>query len=419
MKQKNLLKNLFLPILFLAVCTNLNAATGNMTIGGTSVPDLSINATGTGWTWNATTETLDLTSVYTGKSIEINCQSTDVINLVYDGNITVSNATADGIYCNGSLTIGGSNGILTFAYTGEDYMYSGLTTMQSLTINSGDINIESSSSHSEFHASAVYARGGFIITGTANVTSTATGDKAHGLYTEWGNSEISTTGTLTVNATGNGYALYIGNSYFLTISNGTINLSNEDTPENMIRSNHTHGLFDMTGGIISYNGGTPPTISSLLPAWGVLAGGTEITISGSNLSDVQQVKFGGKVSPSFSTDDNKITATTPPSTVSEKVSIFIETAEGASILADAFEYTDSPATAISDALITNMQVYPNPTADKIYIHTDNGNIPQVKIFNLQGSLLQQTQATQIDLSNYANGTYLIEINNTIKKIIKK
>ncbi len=58
MKQKNLLKNLFLPILFLAVCTNLNAATGNMTIGGTSVPDLRINATGTGWTWNATTETL-------------------------------------------------------------------------------------------------------------------------------------------------------------------------------------------------------------------------------------------------------------------------------------------------------------------------------------------------------------------------
>ncbi len=32
----------------------------------------------------------------------------------------------------------------------------------------------------------------------------------------------------------------------------------------------------------------------LLPAWEVLAGGTEITISGSNLSDVQQVKFGGR-----------------------------------------------------------------------------------------------------------------------------
>ena len=339
MKQKNLLKNLFLPILFLAVCTNLNAATGNMTIGGTSVPDLSINATGTGWTWNATTETLDLTSVYTGKSIEINCQSTDVINLVYDGNITVSNATADGIYCNGSLTIGGSNGILTFAYTGEDYMYSGLTTMQSLTINSGDINIESSSSHPDFGASAVYAVGGFNITGTANVTSTATGDNAHGLYTEAGNSEISTTGTVTVNATGDKYALHIENSYFLTISNGTINLSNEDTPENMIWSNRVHGFFDMTGGTVTYNGGTPPTLSSLSPTSGTH--NTEVILSGNSLTGVTNVFVNRKTTKSFTVNsDSQLTFTTPAGEAGT-ANVVVQTSGGAACMANSYTYTNT------------------------------------------------------------------------------
>lgn len=332
--RTKLLKKLLLPLLFMAVCIHANAATGTMTIGNTTVPDLTKNASGIGWTWDAPTATLNLISSYnnryTGEAIAINCESTDEINLVYTGNISISNSNGvdeDGIYCAGSLTIDGSGGTLSFTYTGENNMYNAIASMGLLTISSGDVYAECAAlGSSSSVACAVYASFGFNITGTANVTSNVTSAYSNGLFAT-NYSEISTTGTVTANATGEGYAIYIANGYNLTISNGTIDLSNADTPENMIFIQDYYKRFTMTGGTVTYNGGTPPTFSSLSPASGTY--NTEVVLSGDNLTGTTNVFVNGKESKSFTvSSDSQVTFTTPASEAGF-ASVLVETSGGA------------------------------------------------------------------------------------------
>jgi len=314
--------------------------TGNMTIGGTSVSDLTADASGTGWNWDAFSATLSLTSTYTGEAIAINCQNTDEIKLVYTGDISIISATVDAIYCEGLLTIGGSDGTLSFAYTGEDFMYSAITSMQLLTINSGDVYAECTAlGNSNYNAASVYAQAGFAITGSANITTNVTSAYSHGFFTGAFNSEISTTGTVTANATGEGYAICIGNNYKLTVSNGTVNLSNNDTPGNYVYSRRQNGNFDMTGGIVRYNGGTPPTLTSLTPSSGTH--NINATFSGSNLAGTTNVFVNGKTTSSFTADnDNQVTFTTPASAAGT-ANVVIETSGGATYLTNSFTYTNT------------------------------------------------------------------------------
>ncbi|MDR1704060.1 MAG: hypothetical protein LBS19_05185, partial [Clostridiales bacterium] len=88
---------------------------GTMTIDGALVSNLANPASGIGWSWTANTDTLTLGSDYTGGAIDINCQTTDTVNLVYSGNVTISSATASALSCAGNLNISesGSGGTLT------------------------------------------------------------------------------------------------------------------------------------------------------------------------------------------------------------------------------------------------------------------------------------------------------------------
>lgn len=65
--KKYLLKNATTLLIIITLFSfQSHAATGTMIIGGISVPNLSADASGTEWTWNATTETLNLTATYAG-----------------------------------------------------------------------------------------------------------------------------------------------------------------------------------------------------------------------------------------------------------------------------------------------------------------------------------------------------------------
>jgi hypothetical protein len=81
--RRHPLKTLMLAVFafFAIAATPAFAATGTMDIGGTTVNDLTQDASGTGWTWTAATETLTLDNTYTGEAIAVNCASTDVVNL--------------------------------------------------------------------------------------------------------------------------------------------------------------------------------------------------------------------------------------------------------------------------------------------------------------------------------------------------
>jgi len=69
---------------------------------------------------------------------------------------------------------------------------------------------------------------------------------------------------------------------------------------------------------------------------------------------------------------------------------------------------------ISNVSSTNVSVYPNPTVGMVYIETESN----IKLYNLQGILIKETFGKQIDLSDYQQGLYLLEIDNKTVKVIK-
>jgi hypothetical protein len=73
----------------------------------------------------------------------------------------------------------------------------------------------------------------------------------------------------------------------------------------------------------------------------------------------------------------------------------------------------------------NLKIYPNPSSDIINISNEKYPLESLEIINLQGQILYKNinmnlNNTSIDLSNYANGIYLVNVNNqTLIKVIKK
>ena len=72
-------------------------------------------------------------------------------------------------------------------------------------------------------------------------------------------------------------------------------------------------------------------------------------------------------------------------------------------------------------LDSRISVYPNPTANQIYIQGEN--ILQAELFDLRGRKVKTTNQKQIDLSDITSGSFILKVttgNNTKSfKIIKK
>ena len=71
---------------------------------------------------------------------------------------------------------------------------------------------------------------------------------------------------------------------------------------------------------------------------------------------------------------------------------------------------------------SSIYVYPNPTANRIYIQAEN--ISKAELFDLMGRKVKATNQDQIDLSNISSGSYILQVttqNNTTEtfKIIKQ
>jgi hypothetical protein len=71
---------------------------------------------------------------------------------------------------------------------------------------------------------------------------------------------------------------------------------------------------------------------------------------------------------------------------------------------------------------SSVYVYPNPTANRIYIQANN--IKKAALFDLMGRRVRITNQDQIDLSNINSGSYILQVttqNNTTEtfKIIKQ
>ena len=71
---------------------------------------------------------------------------------------------------------------------------------------------------------------------------------------------------------------------------------------------------------------------------------------------------------------------------------------------------------------SSVYVYPNPTANRIYIQAEN--VTKAALFDLMGRRVHSTNQDQIDLSNINSGSYILQVttqNNTTEtfKIIKQ
>jgi hypothetical protein len=71
---------------------------------------------------------------------------------------------------------------------------------------------------------------------------------------------------------------------------------------------------------------------------------------------------------------------------------------------------------------SSIYVYPNPTANRIYIQA--GNVTKAELFDLMGRRVRATNQNQIDLTNISSGSYILQVttqNNTTEtfKIIKQ
>jgi len=64
----------------------------------------------------------------------------------------------------------------------------------------------------------------------------------------------------------------------------------------------------------------------------------------------------------------------------------------------------------------SLSIYPNPTQGIINIE---GTTPDVKLYNVNGVLLRQEKSSTIDISEFSNGLYLMEIAGKKYKIIKQ
>jgi hypothetical protein len=71
---------------------------------------------------------------------------------------------------------------------------------------------------------------------------------------------------------------------------------------------------------------------------------------------------------------------------------------------------------------SGIYVYPNPTANRVYIQADN--LIKAVLFDLMGRKVLETNQDQIDISNMSSGSYILQVttqNNTTEtfKIIKQ
>ncbi|MBK8622963.1 MAG: T9SS type A sorting domain-containing protein [Saprospiraceae bacterium] len=62
-------------------------------------------------------------------------------------------------------------------------------------------------------------------------------------------------------------------------------------------------------------------------------------------------------------------------------------------------------------------VYPNPTSDRLYIHTENGTVPEISIRDITGKLIfvlknQNDKENDIDVSGLAPGLYYVTVADT-------
>ena len=85
-----------------------------------------------------------------------------------------------------------------------------------------------------------------------------------------------------------------------------------------------------------------PVIAAVSPNVGDPAGGTQVTITGTNLRQATAVRFGGEAAQFTVNDDGSLTVTTPPADAEGAVDVEVVTPDGTGIRQNGFTYQTGP-----------------------------------------------------------------------------
>lgn len=148
----------------------------------------------------------------------------------------------------------------------------------------------------------------------------------------------------------------------------------------------------------------PPTVTSLSPATGLVAGGTSVTITGTHLASATAVKFGTASASITANTDTSITATAPAAGATGPVDVTVTTINGVSATsaADQFTYVAAPgAPTIGIATAGDAQASVAFTAP-----SDTGGvaITSYTVTSSPGSITATGSASPITVTGLTNGT---------------
>ena len=77
----------------------------------------------------------------------------------------------------------------------------------------------------------------------------------------------------------------------------------------------------------------------------------------------------------------------------------------------------SEPTSVEGATASGIILYPNPTQARLVVQGAEGQT--LRVYDLQGRLLKQTESTEVQVEDLANGTYLLQIGTQVVRFIKQ
>lgn len=77
----------------------------------------------------------------------------------------------------------------------------------------------------------------------------------------------------------------------------------------------------------------------------------------------------------------------------------------------------SEPTSVEGTTTSGITIYPNPTQDRLVVQGAEGQT--LRVYDLQGRLLRQTEDTEVKVEDLTNGTYLLQVGTQVVRFIKQ
>jgi uncharacterized repeat protein (TIGR03803 family) len=150
-----------------------------------------------------------------------------------------------------------------------------------------------------------------------------------------------------------------------------------------------------------------PAVTSVSPNTGPLAGGTTVTITGSNLAGATAVKFGTQAATIVSATATQIVALSPAGVGTVDVTVTTTAGTSSSSSADRFTYVTAPS-------VTSVSPNTGPLAGGTTVTITGSNLAGATAvkFGTQAAIIVSATATQIVVTSPAGGSGTVDVTVT-------